>query len=122
MKLVEKPQSGLGNAGSTSAKAMSDAVDSRRRERRKETRCLAYIVAPNSRKELECVVLDMSSSGAKLRLAGVASSPFAAPVVFPQSFKLIIRNDRIEVDCVLCWSKGATCGVTFASPFRPTRA
>lgn len=120
MKLVEKPQSALGNAGSASAQARSDAIESRR-HRRKETRCLAYIVAPGSRKELECVVLDMSSSGARLQLAGVASKPFAAPVVFPQNFKLIIRNDRIEVDCVSCWSKGATCGVTFASPFRPTR-
>ena len=121
MKFVEKPQSVLGDAGSASAQAVSDAIASRRRERRKETRCLGYIVAPGSRKELECVVLDMSSSGAKLKLAGVASNPFAAPVVFPQTFKLIIRNDRIEVDCVSCWSQGATCGITFASPFRPTR-
>jgi len=121
MKSVEDPETALGDAGSASAQAGSEGIETRRRARRKQTRCLAYIVAPGSRKELECVVLDMSSSGAKLQLAGVASKPFAAPVVFPQNFKLIIRNDRIEVDCVSCWSKGVTCGVTFASPFRPTR-
>lgn len=109
-------------AGATgSADTSSATADLRRRSQRKSTRCLAYVVLPGSRKETECVVLDMSASGAKLKLVGVTENAFAPRIELPREFRLILRNDKVEVDCSLAWSRGATCGVSFSSVFRPVR-
>jgi len=39
----------------------------------------------------------------------------------PTEFKLVITNDRIEVDCKLAWQRGVEIGVIFQSAFRPLR-
>jgi hypothetical protein len=97
------------------------APERRSRATRKPMRSLGYVVVPGNRKELECIIVDMSASGAKLKLIGAMNKPFAPQAALPRQFKLIIRNDKIEVDCNVAWANANTFGVSFASPFRPSK-
>jgi hypothetical protein len=96
-------------------------TDEFRRAPRKTIRSMAQIVCDASGQRLDCFVQDISASGAKLRLVAPARQPFAAPLRLPQSFRLVIPNDHIEIDGQLAWSREATLGVVFRSPFRPLR-
>jgi hypothetical protein len=100
----------------------SPSVDENRRTAaRKSTRSLAYIVCPDTGKTEECVVLDVSASGAKIQLAPVIARPFSNQSRLPKTFKLVLRNDNTEIDCRVAWVNATSCGVEFTSRFRPTR-
>jgi hypothetical protein len=90
----------------------------RRRAPRRATRVLGYVVE-RGRDDRECLLLDMSAAGARLQLTAPAAKPFQPPVTIPDTFVLVVVNDRTEVDCVTTWRKGNGCGVRFVSSFRP---
>jgi len=58
-----------------------------------------------------------------LKLNGVAKAKpiFAPQIAMPKTFKLIIRNDDLEVDCKLSWQDGESLGVEFMTAFRRCR-
>ena len=91
----------------------------RRGAARKPTRCLGYIALPGSRQEIECVMLDVSASGARLKLTLPPPKPFQPATVVPQQFRLYVQSDKTEIDCEVTWVKGDQCGVRFLSAFRP---
>jgi hypothetical protein len=101
--------------------ASPSTAENRRAAARKSTRSLAYIVCPDTGKTEECVVLDVSASGAKIQLAPVIARPFSNQSRLPKTFKLVLRNDNTEIDCRVAWVNATSCGVEFTSRFRPTR-
>ena len=89
---------------------------------RKTIRTMAHVVCDETGQRLDCFVQDISASGARIRLVAAPKQPFAAPLRFPKSFRLVIPHDNIEVSGELAWTNQSTYGVVFRSPFRPTRA
>lgn len=102
-------------------KAAQTVPREHRRAPRKTTRSLAQLVCARTGQELECIVQDISATGAKARLQGRTRQPFAPAVQIPAEFRLIIPNDGIEIDCRLAWTDDATFGIAFLSGFRPAR-
>jgi PilZ domain len=112
---------GVGRSAKLDEVAPESAEDNRRAASRKSTRALAYIVCGETGKTEECVVLDVSASGAKIQLNTVSARPFSNQPRLPKTFKLILRNDNTEIDCRVAWVNATSCGVEFTSRFRPTR-
>ena len=95
--------------------------DDNRAAPRKTTRSGAMLRFDNLRSQQPVTVQDISATGAKLTLLGVGKPAFGAVSSLPTEFKLVITNDRIEVDCRLAWQRGVEIGVVFQSGFRPVR-
>lgn len=93
--------------------------DNRRGANRKPTRCLAYVQAPGARTDIECVILDISASGARLKLTGGPIKPFQQGPSIPQEFRLYVQSDNTEIECQVTWRKPDSLGVRFLSAFRP---
>lgn len=88
---------------------------------RKSVRSGAMLRFESNRPQIYCSVHDVSSTGARVQLQGVSKPAFGAGPNLPETFKLVIPNDRIEVDCKLAWERGTEVGVIFRSAFRPIR-
>ena len=97
----------------------SASLDNRRTAFRKPTRCLAYVQVPGSRRDIECVILDISASGARLKLSGGPAKPFQQGPTIPAAFRLYVHVDNTEIDCEVTWRKTDSIGVRFLSGFRP---
>ena len=74
-----------------------------------------------SKPQMHCSVLDLSATGAHIQLYSSIKPAFGSGPTLPETFKLVIPNDRIEVDCKLAWERGTDIGVIFLSAFRPVR-
>ena len=93
-----------------------------RRALRKPMRTLAEIVSDGSSASIGCTVLDMSGSGARLRVAGAVRKPFEPEFEIPETFRLLVPRDNISIDCRLAWREGDMVGVAFTSAFKPIKA
>ena len=93
-----------------------------RRSTRKPIRTLGEIVPEGREHGMGCTVLDMSASGAKLKVEGAVRKAFAPVVAIPETFRLLIARDGIAIDCRLAWRDNDTIGVAFTSAFLPIRA
>ena len=74
------------------------------------------VIAFNGRfSTIPCVVRDLSSDGAHVRVEGSAH--------VPNAFELIIEIDGLEAQCEVAWRKDREIGVKFTSPprVRPPR-
>lgn len=98
------------------------ATPQARRAPRKAVRTLGEIVVNGKDHGMECTVLDMSGSGAKLKIEGAARKSFSPAVEIPESFRLLVARDNIAVDCRLAWRENDMVGVSFTSAFRPIKA
>lgn len=94
-------------------------TDEGRRAPRKATRTLGYIIADSLPEVVECTVLDLSASGAKLKLANATRKAFTTVVELPDEFRIELPRDRLVVDCKIAWKKDGMAGVSFKSAFRP---
>ena len=83
--------------------ASNDESD-RRQERRKQVR-IASILVDATRSPIPCVILDISTSGARLHVH--------VPAEVPDRFRLIEIANNQERDCTVVWRKGNTIGVQF---------
>lgn len=99
-----------------------DAVESRRAPRRTSI-IGGVITSPSMTAERPCKVVDMSATGARIRLTPTADSARGLPAGVPDTFTLVLRVDRMEVDCDVAWRKDRELGVRFLGGMRPvTRA
>lgn len=62
---------------------------------------------PGADDALGCQVVDISETGAKLRLNGVD--------IMPERFKLFVQKTGYLYECVLVWQKSPEIGVSFHS-------
>ncbi len=93
-----------------------------RRATRKVMRTLGEIVPEGRDQGTGCTVLDMSASGARLKIDGAVRKAFAPTVSIPDTFRLLIARDNIAIDCRLAWRDNDMIGVSFTSAFRPIKA
>ena len=83
----------------------AEAAERRSAERRRMVRA-AEITIPGEAGVVSCVLVDISTSGAKLRVPG--------DVRLPVSFQLAVAAMSLEVNCELRWRRGDDIGVEFA--------
>ena len=68
----------------------------------------AKIATSNHTLSVDCKVLDVSLTGARLEVDGA--------VEIPQRFDLIFNRDGIKYPCQIIWSKDKLIGVKFEEP------
>lgn len=83
------------------------------RDNRKATRRLinysAWVQVDSGRKPIECLIRDMSDTGACLEL-----TPLIGPL--PQTFRLWLdKNGNVQRTCEIVWRRAYYVGVRFAS-------
>ena len=84
---------------------MSDEeIPNRRQDRRRNVR-IASIVVSVARAAIPCVILDISSSGARLHVHD--------PAEIPDVFRLIQTTTQEEHECSAVWRAGNEMGVKF---------
>ncbi len=83
----------------------NDDPENRRSERRARTLKRGRVVFNAGYGTFECVVKDMSSSGARLQ--------FGDALGVPQHFELIIDSDKIRKACTVRWRHNGMVGVSF---------
>ena len=74
-----------------------------------------------SKSPVACNLVDMSITGARLKLQVPEPKAFERSVEIPGRFTLLLRFDRIEADCQLVWRRGNELGVRFLGPPRTIR-
>ncbi len=92
-----------------------------RRSTRKALRTLGEILVDGRDPPMECMVLDMSGSGARLKLGGGRRNAFAPAIAMPETFRLAIPRDNTVIDCRVAWREKDMVGITFTSSFRPIK-
>ncbi len=106
---------------SSDAEAKSGAET--RRVPRKTLRTLGEIVGQGSLQPIDCSILDLSATGAKISLGSAGQKrAFMPSLAIPTEFCLRIPHDNLAVDCRLAWQRGEEIGVEFVSTFRPIKA
>lgn len=68
---------------------------------------------------INCIVKDVSSSGAMLQLGQNVSRRWTDGMTgIPNRFILRMPADGVEIDCEMAWRRETTFGVRFSSPAR----
>ena len=93
-----------------------------RRSRRKQTALPAVITFSNMRLTVPCTVADMSGSGARLTLPASTAQTFGDMEHLPERIILVLKADRMQVDCQIMWRRAGKLGVRFLGPPRPVAA
>lgn len=68
---------------------------------------------------VECVIRDMSATGAKIEVGGSWGDSFNSAQDVPDRVTLFLRLDKTEVDCEVMWRRTKQFGVRFTSGMRP---
>ncbi len=84
-----------------------------RRAPRKSSLIGGTITAASMVAERPCKIMDMSATGARLKLMPTSDGLRGLPAGVPDSFTLVLRVDRIEVDCEVAWRADRELGVKF---------
>lgn len=86
---------------------MADDNEANRRQDRRRSVRIASIVLAGAAEPIPCVVLDISSSGARLHVHD--------PNEVPDTFRLIMASTNDEYACETVWRQGNEMGVRFAN-------
>lgn len=81
-----------------------NAESSRRRQRRNRTYKAGKIVFNEGFSTIDCVIKDLSETGAKIRLENA--------VLIPATFDLVLSDNRTW-NCRVRWRRMTECGVEF---------
>ncbi len=68
---------------------------------------------------IPCMIADQSVTGARLQMQPGWVNPFSGYSSIGQAFKLVMRVDRVEVDCEIVRIEENEIGVRFLSVMRP---
>jgi hypothetical protein len=85
-------------------------MSERRSTKRWNTILTALVKSDNQLQSTECVVRDLSDTGAKVYFAGLLD--------LPAEFELVIPSRGLRVRSRLMWSQGANHGVMFLEEVR----
>jgi hypothetical protein len=95
------------------------ATDERRWARRKPGVVGGMIAYHPVKAPVSCIVRDMSATGAKLEIESGWNEGINSAEDVPDEITLLVRIDKIEVDCVVIWRKAKSLGVRFKGGMRP---
>lgn len=79
----------------------------------------AIIFLAERRAQIACIVADMSGTGAKIELSPAAVAQVGSLEQIPARFTLILRTDRMQVDCEVMWRRLNQIGVRFLGAPQP---
>lgn len=68
---------------------------------------------------IPCTIADQSVTGARLEMKSGWINPFNRATCIGETFKLVMRIDRMDVDCKIVRIEDNTIGVRFLSVMRP---
>ncbi len=90
-----------------------------RRAPRKSQIMPAYVTAPDMANVVPARVIDMSATGAKIELTPMGRATGVPMTHLPDRFVLVLRHDKMEVDCETVWREEWNVGVRFLGFPRP---
>lgn len=88
---------------------------------RKPQSLTAYVTAPGMSNVIPARVVDMSATGAKIELTPMGRSTGIPLGYLPDRFVLVLKQDRMEVDCETVWQEQWLMGLRFLGFPRPTK-
>lgn len=97
-----------------------DAAETRRAPR-KSHMLPAYVTAPGMANIIPARVLDMSATGAKIELTPMGRATGVPMTHLPDRFMLVLRQDKMDVDCEIVWREEWVIGVRFLGFPRPSQ-
>ena len=106
-------------AARTEKLAAADAVECKRAGRRKKTALPGLLTFKTMRMQVPCTVTDMSGTGARLSLPQATATAFGDLEHIPDRLTLVLRADRMQVDCEIKWRRAGSLGVRFLGPPMP---
>lgn len=93
-----------------------------RRAKRKQTSLPAMITFQSMRITVPCTVADMSGTGARLAFTASTLKQFGELDHLPAKFTLVLKADRMQVECEVKWRREGRIGVRFLGPPKPVEA
>jgi len=93
-----------------------------RRAPRKSHTLPAYLTGAGMTNVIPGRVLDMSATGAKIELTPMGRASGIPMTDLPDRFILVLRHDKMEVDCETVWRKDWLIGVRFLGFPRPQQS
>ena len=97
-----------------------DAASSEKRwSTRRATQSPGLVFPGGMAASIPCMIVDQSVTGARLRMQDGWVNPFNGVSSLGQSFKLVMRVDRVEADCEIVRIEENEIGVRFVSVMRP---
>ena len=93
-------------------------VQEKRWAQRKSGLIAGLIVYHPVKAPVECVIRDISATGARIEVASNWSDGINSGQDVPDEITLLVRHDKIEVDCVVVWRKTKQIGVRFKGGMR----
>lgn len=110
---AELIESAVDDVHSDVADDAGDELAEGRRAPRKSQILPAYITAVGMSNVIPSRVLDMSATGAKIELTPMGRATGIPMNVLPERFILVLRHDKMEVDCETVWRDEWLVGVRF---------
>jgi hypothetical protein len=99
-------------AGAATGKPESAGAEHRRAPRKRTLKEARVVLTDWT--TMDCLVRDMSASGARLA--------FGAPVTLPKTFSLLMVAAEKLIPAELLWQRGLLAGIAFTGPDRPAPA
>ena len=106
--------------GSQDEPARESSEDVRRAPRKAHI-LPAYVTAPDMANVVPARVIDMSATGAKIELTPMGRATGIPMTHMPDRFVLVLRHDKLEVDCEIVWREEWIIGVRFLGFPRPSQ-
>ena len=94
-------------------------ADERRWAGRKQGVLAGLIAYHPVKAPVDCIIRDMSATGAKLEVGGSWGDSFNSAQDVPDHITLLMRLDKTEVDCEVMWRRTKQLGVRFTGSMRP---
>lgn len=92
--------------------------DNRRWAKRRMSATAGYIYGGEIVDPVNCVILDTSSTGARIEVRALRGSRYHNVNDLPKQFTIVFTVDRVAVDCVIARRYGNELGLKFTSPAR----
>lgn len=112
--------SGLSHIGKPTIVGGNDAApaDNRRWAKRRDSVTSATIGGAEIGEPLPCVVLDSSSTGARIKPHFARAARCQSIKDLPAHLTLVFTIDRVAIDCNIAWRRDGEVGLKFVSPAR----
>lgn len=94
-------------------------ADENRGSTRRASKTPGLIFPGGTAASIPCVILDQSMAGARLHMQSGWVNPFRGQSSLGQTFTLVMRLDRMEVECEIVRIEENDLGVRFISVARP---
>lgn len=106
-------------AAALAAEAAPPSGIERRSATRHRTSVPGLVFPGGMAASVPCVVVDQSVTGARIEMAEGWTNPFHGHSSVGQVMRLVMRVDRVEVDCQIVHVDETAIGVRFVSVIRP---